>query len=397
MAMTNSNIWNELRNKYPSFASHTAKATKEFFTEQGYEALKQTDPTAVNDFFLLSLRVKLLGVNASHAKDSFEENDFGEFFNAPFGGIVQKIAVNSVKPISPAYKNLKNGDSPDPFVVRKPVTSERFFKQNFDYASLITLPDEFQKKTIFINEMGMSEFTAAITEGLQNGYTIQKFNTKLEAINAMINSTTYKLQDTQKMNVNIADATAPTNEELLNFILAVMNVADAMQLPPQTGAYNAMKFESKQEQKRLKLLVRPGWKNRIMMALPQVFHYKETPLANLTIIEVPHFGGLVPYKEAALTTQIYPHYNALGEEDGWSLTEGGEKDDSIKDPFYKDPNANIFAMLADNRVVFEVQQNPYTVEPIRNPRGLYTNLWASSPDNTIAADPLYNSVLFGNF
>lgn len=397
MAMTNANIWDELRSKFPSFASHTAKATADLFTEKGFEALKATDAQAINDFFLLSVRVKLLTINTSHAKDGFEAGGFGEFFNVPFGGIVQKISVNSVKPISPKYKNLKDGDSPDPFVVRKPVSNERFFKQNFNYASLITIPDDFQQKTIFINEYGMSDYIAGIMEGLQNGYITQKYNNKLEALNAYINSTKYPLKDTQKMDVEIEDATAPTNDELLKFVLAVMNVTDAMKLPPQTGAYNSIGFETTQEDSRLKLLVRPGWKNRLMIALPQVFHYKEAPLADLNIIEVPNFGGLVPYKEAAFTTRVYPHYNTLGEEDGWATSEGGDKNDSITEVFYKDPNADIFAMIADDRLLFEAQQNPYSVEPIRNPRGLYTNYWASSPNNIIAVDPIYNAVLFGNF
>lgn len=397
MAMTNITIWDELRSRYPSFASHTAKGTAELFTEAGFEALKASDATAINDFFLLSLRTKLIDINVSHAKDGFEDNGFGEYYNVPFGGIIQKMCTNSVKPVSPAYKNLKNGDSPDPAVVRKPVTGERFFKQNFDYASFITIPDDFQKKTIFISEFGMSEYIAGIMEGLQNGYTVQKYENKLEALNKAINSENYPLQDTQKMSVTFADATQPTNAEVLDFVLDIMNVADAMALPPQTDAYNAYKFASTQDVSRLALLVRPGFKNKLFMALPQIFHYDKSPLANMNIIEVPNFGGLVPYKEKTYKTQVYPHYNTLGEEDGWALTEGGDLDSSITTVYYKDTNSGVYAMLADKGLIFEAQQNPYEVEPFRNPRGRYTNYWASSPNNTIAVDPIYNMVLFGNF
>lgn len=397
MAMSNVDIWNMLRDKFPSFASHTAKGTAELFTANGFEALKVSDAQAINDFFLLSLRVKLVGINTSHAKDSFEEQDFGEFYNVPFGGIIQKMCVNSIKPISPAYKNLKNGKGPDQFLVRKPDMQERFWKQNFDYASVVTIPDDFQAKTIFINEYGMSEYVAEIMNRLQQGYVVQKFENKCECLNKAINSENYPLQDTQKMQVTFADATAPTNQEILDFILAILNVSEAMQLPPQTNAYNAYKYDTVQDASRLRLLVRPGWKNRIFMALPQVFHYEKSPLANINIIEINDFGGIEYYSDKALKTRVYPAYDEDGERTGWSTTEGGDVDTSIATVYSKDPNAGVYAMLADKGLIFEGQQNPYEVEPARNVRGRYTDYWASCPNNTIATDPIANMVLFGNF
>lgn len=388
--LSNAQIWDDLRANFPSFASHTAKATADLFTEKGFEMLNRSDLTAVNDFFELSLRVSLMVVNISHAQDALEVAGFGEAFDQPFGAIIQKMNTNSIKPINPKYKGLKDGDSPDPFVVRKPVVNERFFQQNFDYASLITIPDDFQKKQIFISEFGMSEFQAGIFEGLQNGYTIQKFENKLEAINKAINSTKYPLKETQKMSVSLSDT--PTNEEVLQFIYSILNVVEAMSIPPQTDAFNAMGFSSTQDLSRLSLLIRPGWKNRIMLVLPQVFHYEQSPLANINIIQVPHFGGIEYCSDEALTSKLYPHYDSLGSEDGWSTTDGGEL--YTGSLYTKDPNENVIAILADKGFVFEARQNPYLVEPIRNPRGLYTNYWASSPNNTVAVDPLYNCVLF---
>lgn len=392
MAMTNIDLWNKLRGAYPTFKSHTAKGTAELFTERGFETLKEQDPKAINDFFELSMRVSLLTVNISHAKDGFEDADFGEAYNVPFGAIIQKMNTTSVTPISPAYKNLKDGSSPDPFIVRKPKTAERFFKQNFDYSSFITIPDDFQKKTIFISEFGMSEYMAGIMEGLQNGYIVQKYETKLEAINAYLNSTKYPLKDTQKINVSYTDNA--TNEQVAELILAIMNAAQAMELPPQTDAFNSYGFKSTQDRKRLRLLVRPGIKNKIYMTLPQIFHYKESPLADIQIIEVADFGGI--QTQTAEGEPLYPIYNELGERTGWTKTKGGTEAYTGATKTV-DPNANIFAMLADKGLIFEGIQNAYTVEPMRNPRGLYTNYQANCPDNTVAVDPLYNAVVIGNF
>ena len=178
-AISNADMWDALRAKFPTFASHTAKATSELFTASGFEALKKADPDAVNDFFGLSIRVYLDTVNVSRAKDPLEAAGFGQSFNNPYGGYIQRMSIDSIKPISPAYKNLQEGSSPDPFSVRKASVKERFFKQNFDYASGITIRDTDMIRNIFISEFGMSEFMSGIMAGLNNGYVIQKFENKL--------------------------------------------------------------------------------------------------------------------------------------------------------------------------------------------------------------------------
>lgn len=390
MALTNVNIWDNLRSKYPSFASHTSKGTSDMFTEKGWEAINMTDRAAVDEFFNLSIRTMLVAVNISHAKDTLEDKGFGEYFDAPFGGIVQKMATTSVKPVSPAYRNYKNGDSVDPFKVRIPELTERAFKQNFDYQSFITIPDDFTRKVIFVSEFGMSEFMAGIMEGLQNGYTVQKYNNKLEALNQALNSTKYPLQDTQKMNVTQA-GDSMTRDELVQLVLALQNLSSALDLAPQTGAYNALKFESTQDMGRLKLLIRPGYKNQLKSLLYSNTFNKDELALPFDVIEVPNFGGITYYQDSALAKQLYPHYDDLGAEDGWTTTKGGTTK-YTGDIYTKDPNASVIGIVADKGLVFECRQNPYTVEPIRNPRGMYTNYWCNCPGGTVAVDPIYNMV-----
>lgn len=390
---SNVELWNLIRKTYPNFANHTAEGTADMFTESGFERIKQFDAAVLNDFFELSVRVWLNVVNISHAKDYLADNGFGEYYDQPWGGIIQRMAVDSIKPISPGYKGLENGDSPDPFVVRKPVTRERFWKQNFDYASLITMPDDFQYKQIFISEYGMSEYIAGIMEGLQNGYVIQVYTNKLEALDKAINSTADPLQDSQKVEVEMS--ATPTDVQLKDFILAVKNTITAMTMAPQSGAFNALKFKSTQDKGRLKLLVRAGYKNQLDVNTMVGAFNPEYLSLGVDIIEVSDFGGLEPYKEAEFTTRLYPVYSGLGELIGYNTVEGSKTVKVAEENvFWKDPNANVFAVLADKGVIFECRQNPYEVETIRNPRGKYTNYWASSPNNTIAYDPLYNMVIF---
>lgn len=393
-AITNSDLWDSIRAYFPSFASHTSKATNEMFTERGFEAMKATDPDTLNDFFKLSIRVWLQLVNTSRAIDPLDEADMGEYYDNPYGGFIQRMSINSVKPISPAYKGLSDGDSPDPFVVRKPSVAERFFVQNFDYASLITMPDEFQRKQIFVSEFGMSEFMAGTMLALQNGYTIQKYENKLAALNAAINSTTYPLQNTQVATVTFADYSAPTQAELQDFVMLVKKLVTAVTMGPQTSAFNAMKFADVQSKDRLRMLVRPGLMEAISTILtPWAYHDSDLAIPVPTVT-VTDFGGLVPYKEAAHTTQLYPVYDSLGTMIGYTSTSGGSSVEvNLGSEFNKDPNSDVIAVLADKGLIFESRQNGYTVEPMRNPRGLYTNYWASSPNNTVAVDPLYTMIV----
>lgn len=386
--ITNVALWNGVRGKFPNFASHTAEATKAFFTEAGYDALKQLPENPLNDFWGLLVRVYLQQVNISHAKDTLEDKGFGEYYDNPRGGFIQRMAVHSIKPISPAYKGLKDGDAPNPFVVRKPKVEERFFRQNFDYASLITIPDDFQAKQIFISEFGFDEFMSGVMEGLRNGYTIQVYENKLEVINAAINSEAYPLQDTQQYETELS--ADPTDAELTNLILLLKNIASAVDMAPQSKAFNALAFEDTQDKSRLRMLIRPGILNAIgVRTITGAFNPEQLSLP-FDAIEVPHFGGLKAYKEAAFTTPLYEVYDDLGTVIGYAETEGATVPTVETDEvFWKDPNENVIAIIADKGAVFTSQQNGYEVEPIRNPRGRYTNYWASSPNNTVAYDPLY--------
>lgn len=390
--ISNLELWNKLRKIYPTFSNHTSEGTADTFTERGFEQIKNFDSSVLNEFFNLSMRVYLQQVNISKAVDRFDSNGFGEYYENSLGGYIQRLSVSSVKPISPAYKGLTNGGTLDPFVVKKPETQERFFKQNFDYQSLITIPDEFQFKQIFISEFGMSEYMSGIMEGLKNGYTIQLYLNKLEAINAGINSTKFPLQETQKVDVPMSDE--PTTEELTELILSIKNIITNFEVTAQTGDYNALKFSSVQDVSRLKLLVRAGFKNLINVKVLTSAYNPEKLNLPIDVIEVENFGGLEPYKEEGYTTKLYPVYDKLGSVIGYNTSEGQTEVTVQSDAVYwKDVNADVIGIIADKGWLFHSIQNPYTVEPIRNPRGLYTNYWASSPNNTIAIDHLYNCIV----
>ena len=411
--MTNAQLWDLARKASPNFASHTAKATKEMFTEKGWEALTRNGLNVINEFFELSLRVGFQRLTQSRAKNPLEATGLVQVYDTPNGGFVQRIAIDSIKPVSPAFRNLQNGQSVDPFVVRKPTSSERFFGMNFDYQSWITIQD-FQVKEIFINQNGMGAYVAGIMEGLRNGYTIQEYENTLECLHKALNSTQYPLKDSQKLTLASWTDAAPTSAELISFVKAVKDVETSMRVVPQTDMYNAAGFKSLIDTEDLVLLVRAGIKTEIELGVELGAFNPDRLNLPFEMHEVEHFGGLQPYGvNNELLQEVYDangtvvgYIDAAATINGparivngqWivNITSGGATADTTfpaEPDHWVDPNANVLAVLIQKGAIFENSQNPYVINPIPNPRGLYTNYWASRPNNGINFDYYYNLVV----
>ena len=413
--ITNAQFWTMARAKNAKFASETSKVTSETFSEKGFEALKRDGLDILNEFFELSIRIAFQKLDVSRAKNPLAEVGLVEVYDTPNGGFVQRIAINSVKGISPAYKGLENYGTVDPFIIRKPEESERFFGQNFDYQSLISIQD-FQVKQIFLSETGMGSFLAGIMEALQNGYTLQEYVNTKEAINAAINSTEYPLQSSQKIEVGSWTDASPSAAELKGLILQLKDLSSAMRTQAQTGMYNANGFETYVDPEDYVVLMRAGIKNRIQLEVELGAFNPDTLTIPFDVAEISDFGGLVPYDSNS--TKLQPVYDQLGVVVGYidalatingyatkrasdgewivNITIGGSTADTTivhpENVTWVDENAEVLCVVAQKGLIFENKQNPYTVTPIYNPRGMYTNYWANSPNNGINVDPNYNMI-----
>lgn len=419
--ITNTEFWDMCRRFSPSFASHTSEGTEVKFNEAGFEAITLSGVNVLNEFFEISMRIAFQMLNVSRAKNPFVDKGLVQVYDTPNGGFTQRIAVHSIKPVSPAYTNLEEGGTVDPFVVRKPEIEERFFKQNFDYQSLVTVQD-FQMKTMFISEFGMGELLAGILEALANGYTIQEYANVKACLNAALNSTETPLTDGQKQGIGTFNYNAPSATQLKKLISRIKDVASSFETACQTGAYNALNFESIVDPSDMVLLLRSGIKTQLDTELMVgAFNPKYLSLP-FEIIEVEDFGGIT-YKNTS-NNEMDSIYDSLGTNRGlmnasivpvagtkaYKAKTGGNagkwvaKDASNNEVVLKtgkdsgvvavDPNADVCALLVQRGAIFENAQNPYTVEPIRNPRGIYNNYWANRPNNGINYDALYNMIAF---
>lgn len=387
---TNAEYWDLARKYSPDFASHTSEGTAVEFSEKGFEMITRAGLGTLNEFFEISMRVAFQLLNQSTAKNPLSASGLVQHYSTPNGGYVQRMSVSSVKPVSPAYKGLVDGGTVDPFVVRKPKIEERFFQQNFDFQNIITV-QEYQIKTMFISEYGMGELLSGILTGMANGYTIQEYLNIKECLNAAINSDTTPLKETQKLTVSMSDT--PTDEELVNMILSIKDTATRMNLASMTGMYNALGFESAVDTSDMVLLLRAGYKNAITTKLMVGAFNPEYLSLPFEVVEVDDFGGIEHYSDSGCTKAVYPVYDKLGAQIGWADTEGATTSQYTDAEIYKkDPNNEVIGVIGQKGMIFENEQNGYSVTPIYNPRGMYTNYIANKPNNGINYDPLYNMV-----
>lgn len=411
--VSNVTLWDLARKADPAFASHTSKGTADLFTEKGFESITRNGLDTINDFFRISMRVAFQMLNVARARNPLANSGLVEVYDTPNGGYVQRMAMGAIKPVTPAYRGLTNGSSVDPFIVRKPELAERFFEQNFDFQNFITMQD-FNVKTIFISEYGMGQVLAGIMQSLQAAYTKQEYFNTLEALNAAINSTNTPLQDSQVIRLSSWTDAGVTTAELTQFLKVAKNVIRDLDASASSSKYNAAKFDDVVTSDDLVMLVRPS----ILTDIDAMNALNRPELGiDLSVTPVENFGGMKPYTINASTgeadTLLQPIYDANGVQvayvDGsvtvngaarfdatsgkWivNVTSGGTTADTNQTVTenaitWVDPNAEVLAVIAQKGVIFENAQNPYRVEPIRNPRGMYDNYFANRPGTAIVYD-----------
>ena len=420
-ALTNLQLWDYIRDHNPNFKNITSKGTADLFTEKGYEALQRNNLTALNDFFQLSMRVAFQKINVADAKNPLEGFGLVQRYDTPNGGYVQRMSISSVKPTTPLYKNLQNGSGVDAWKVRKPKAEERFFQQNFDYQSFLTLQD-YQIKTIFISEYGISDFVAGCMKALANGYVKQSYANTLEVLNAGLNSVAYPLKDSQQTELSSWTEGAPTADQLKELILTFKDIATMIETSVSTDGLNAAGFDTAYNVDDFVILARAGIKNRIALNVTLGAFNPDTLSIPMEMKEVQNFGGLKPYVLGEADAHVYlqPIYDSNGEQVAYvdanvtvngpasfngtkwvvNITSGGTTADTNQTfveselDGWDDPNEDIIAVIAQKGLIFENIQNPYSVIPAPyNPAGLYTTYWASSPNNAIVYDYLYGCIV----
>lgn len=418
--IANSEIF-KLAQRYSSqFKSLTAEITADNL-DKGWEANKTLDPTVVNEWFKITMKMVLEKVSISTAKNPIEDYGIVENYEDEFGNMAQRIAIGSMKPVNPRFHGLENGDSVDHYQVRKPNLTSRVFSQNFDMQNFFTLQD-FQVKQILSSSFGMDQITSGIMAQMENSYKKQRYLNELEALSAGINSEDFPLKDTQIVNVASWTDANVTDAELLGFIMDVKNLVSAMTLAPSTSAYNAGDFDTAIGAEDLVLLVRPAIQNAIQTRLMSgAFNPKDLTLP-IDVKPLLNFGGLVPYvmsgEDVAYLQPIYDkngehvayvdatvtvngpaHYDPSSKKWIVNVTSGGTTADTnqtVTDDavLWEDTNENVLGVVIQKGAIFTTMQNGVQMIPTPiNAAGVYTNYFFNVINAGVHFDYYYNVVV----
>lgn len=389
--LTNAQFLTAVSKVAPEFKEMAAKNSRDVFTEAGFQALQNLPGTedAVTRFYNIALMVGLQTVEHAKFKDVLASMGILERLQMSMGAYKQENHVQRIKNVNPAFlgtdgKGLKNGDSVDPYVVRKPVIDQDYFGLNWNYQNWFTLQDFDLKLGWVTPNDGVQSIVSAIYEMVDLDRIETEYSKFFEVLNGAINSTAHPLTDTQQIKLDSWGET-PTDDEVEALIRVLKNIVEVFDSMPSVDIYNAGKYPNGGEASDMTMLVRLGIKSRIDTLMAYVFgpEYLQFPIK---VKAVPNFGGIKHYaaSDASFTTELIPVTDKDGVYTGYYSADGTASGQIAgADTVEVDPNKDIIAVIAQKGVIFELIQNEMRVRPIINPRGEYQNTFFNQMNNGI--------------
>lgn len=389
--LTNAQFLTAVSKVAPEFKEMAAKNSRDVFTESGFQALQNLPGTedAVTRFYNIALMVGLQTVEHAKFKDVLASMGILERLQMSMGAYKQENHVQRIKNVNPAFlgkdgKGLKNGDSVDPYVVRKPVIDQDYYGLNWNYQNWFTLQDFDLRLGWITPDNGVQSIVSAIYEMVDLDRIETEYSKFFEVLNGAINSTAHPLMDTQQIKLDSWGAT-PTDDEVEALIRVLKNIVEVFDSMPSVDIYNAGHYPNGADASDMIMLVRLGIKSRIDTLMAYVFgpEYLQFPIK---VKAAPNFGGIKHYaaSDTGFTTELIPVTDKDGVYTGYYSADGTASGQIAgSETVEVDPNKDVIAVIAEKGVIFELIQNEMKVRPLINPRGEYQNTFFNQMNNGI--------------
>lgn len=389
--LTNAQFLTAVSKVAPEFKELASKNSREVFSEAGYESLANLPGTedAVTRFYNIALLVGLQTVEHAKFKDVLANMGILERLQMTMGAYKQENRVQRIKNVNPAWlgsdgTGLKNGDSVDPYVVRKPVIDQNYYGLNWNYQNFFTLQDFDLKLGWVTPNDGIQSIVSAIYEMVDLDRLETEYSKFFEVLNGAIHSTDHALTDTQQIVLDSWSAT-PTDAEVESLIRVLKNIVEVFDSMPSVDIYNAGQYPNGADASDMTMLVRVGIKSRIDTVMAYVFgpEYLQFPIK---VKSVPNFGGIKHYAstDTDFENELVPVVDTYGAFTGYYSADGTTTGQIAEaDTVEVDPNEDVIAVIAQKGVIFELIQNEMKVRPIINPRGEYQNTFLNQMNNGI--------------
>lgn len=389
--LTNAQFLTAVSKVAPEFKELASKNSRDVFSEAGYESLANLPGTedAVTRFYNIALLVGLQTVEHAKFKDVLASMGILERLQMSMGAYKQENRVQRIKNVNPAWlgtngTGLQNGDSVDPYVVRKPVIEQNYYGLNWNYQNFFTLQDFDLKLGWVTPNDGIQSIVSAIYEMVDLDRLETEYSKFFEVLNGAINSSDHPLTDTQQLVLNSWSAT-PTDAEIEALIRLLKNVVEVFDSMPSVDIYNAGGYPNGADASDMTMLVRVGLKSRIDTVMAYVFgpEYLQFPIK---VKSVPNFGGIKHYAatDEEFENELVPVVDTYGAFTGYYSADGTTTGQIAEaETVEVDPNEDVLAVICQKGVIFELIQNEMRPRAIMNPRGEYQNTFFNQMNNGI--------------
>lgn len=300
-----------------------------------------------NTNFLNTLSTFVLDrIRISDFYNALEENNVINRYSQNYGNI-QRMYVGKIPTVDADFqKPWENGTSSDMFKKRVIQPTQKFAKSNISYNNRITVPGVMFYTSSFADYAGLVDWQMAIQTEMLQTYSRWRSALYLDVIGRQTVSD--DLKDTQKIAVSIADENTITEEEAKQFALQVLTFFSLARL--NAKAFNEEGFEYTLKEDHIKILVRPGVKAKLQIALVNAFNPAVVESVINRLVENPYIGVPEYYTDSSKGTKLYPVYNADGMIIGLNPSEGAASSTVSLDEAYADDNSSdTFAIAMDDR------------------------------------------------
>lgn len=345
MSETNAQMIQAVINSLPNMTSESSEQTlKDWLANPGkmYQDNNNTN-------FLNTLATFVLDrIRIQDFYNSLEDEGVINRYSQEYGNI-QRLYVPKIPSVDADFqKEWTNGAGSDMWKKRVIKPTQKFARSNISYNNRVSVPGAMFYTSVFNDYDGLVEWQSAITQSMLMTYSRWRYALYNDVIGRQTAST--DLLDTQKIQVQIADTSNITQAEATAFAKQILDFITLARLNAEI--FNEDKFSYTLKEDDIKILVRPGIKSAMQLALNGVYNPEVIQSVINRMVTVPYLGVPTYYQDEAHTTQLYPVYDANGMITGLNTQSDGSGTAVALDAAYVTDNASdVFAIAIDrNRI-----------------------------------------------
>lgn len=264
-------------------------------------------------------------------------------------GNIQRVYAPKIPSVDGDFqKEWVNGSSSDMFKKRVVKPTQKFAYSNISYNNRVSVPGAMFYTSAFNSYDGLVEWQAAITQSMLATYSRWRYALYNDVIGRQTASDA--LTDNQKIAVSIADESNITAAEAKAFAKQVLDFLDLARINAEI--FNEDGFSYSLREDNIKILVRPGIKSALQLALTDVYNPQIVERIINRLVTVPYLGVPTYYQDSTKAAKLYPVYDDNGMITGLNTAEAGTGTAVALDTAYvEDSNTDVFAVAIDrNRI-----------------------------------------------